>query len=152
MCEQQVQVITRLSLGSSPDRPNKYQTHVKMFFRIGVKRLISFRKSGKSRKNCGFEVQGVWGVILTVNIIKRIAQKLRRIILLHFGLVTFRFHYWETRKPITFIFFGPGGRDNESQYQFFSTLETPGYSKQFRGKSRIILRNYYFGKSKKMEM
>ena len=39
-------------------------------------------------------------VILMVNIIKRIARKLRIIILLHFGLVTCRFAYWRDRKPL----------------------------------------------------
>ena len=35
------------------------------------------------------------------NLIKRIAGKLQRIILLHLGLVTFRFAYGTNRKPIT---------------------------------------------------
>ena len=34
---------------------------------------------------------------------KRIAGKLGRIVLLHFGLVTFRFHYWKTLKPLMFM-------------------------------------------------
>ena len=41
-----------------------------------------------------------------VNIMKRIAQKLRRIILLHLGLVTFRCHYGRTRKPLMFMIWG----------------------------------------------
>ena len=40
----------------------------------------------------------VWGTIFIVNIEKRIARKLSRIILLHFGLVAFRFHFGRTRK------------------------------------------------------
>ena len=39
------------------------------------------------------------------NIWKRIAQKLRRTILLHLGLGTFRFHYGRTLKPIMFMRF-----------------------------------------------
>ena len=64
-----------------------------------------------------------------VNIIKRIAGKLRRIILLHFGLVTCRFHYWETLKPFMFMDFGPSGRDHDSQNQYDLSLEAPGHSK-----------------------
>ena len=40
------------------------------------------------------------GATFLVNMIKRIAGKLRRIILLHFGLVTFRFHYGEPPEKI----------------------------------------------------
>ena len=49
-----------------------------------------------------------------VNIIKRIARKLRRTILRHFGLVTFRIHFRKTRKPITFMVCGPSGREHDS--------------------------------------
>ena len=48
-----------------------------------------------------------------------IARKLRIIILLRFGLVTFRFHYWKTRKLIICIVLGPGGRDHDSPNQLF---------------------------------
>ena len=51
--------------------------------------------------------------------IKRIAQKLRRIVLLYFGLVAFRFHFGRTRNPLIFIVFGPIGRDQVSQSQYF---------------------------------
>ena len=47
---------------------------------------------------------GVWGVFFIVNCLKRVAQSLRRIILLHFGLVTFRIHFGKTRKP-SFLWF-----------------------------------------------
>ena len=46
------------------------------------------------------------GDIVMRNIIRRIGQQLRIIILLHFGLVVFRFHYWKTLKPFIFIIFG----------------------------------------------
>ena len=49
------------------------------------------------RAKSGF---GVWGAILIENIVKQLAQKLRRIILLHFGLVTFWFHLGKTRQVI----------------------------------------------------
>ena len=41
-----------------------------------------------------------------VNIWKRYASKLRRAILLHFGLGTFRFHYRKDRKPVIFTMSG----------------------------------------------
>ena len=93
-------------------------------------RLVSYRKS----RNIWDELRiwglkGFWGVIFIVDIIKRIAPKLRRTILLHFGLVTFRFHFGETRKPIIFTVFGLGGRDHDSQNQYHLSLETPGYFK-----------------------
>ena len=45
----------------------------------------------------------------TVTFNKRVAQKLRRIIPLHFGLVTFRFDSGETEKHVIFMIFGLGG-------------------------------------------
>ncbi len=65
-------------------------------------------------------------VIFVVNISKRIAGKLRSIIPLRFGLVTFRFHYWKTPKSLIFMIVGPGGRDHDSQNQYHLSLETPG--------------------------
>ena len=52
------------------------------------------------RENSGFGVSGVWGAIFT-----RVAQKLRRLILLHFGLIVFRIHFGKTRKPFIFMIF-----------------------------------------------
>ena len=43
------------------------------------------------------------GGICIVNFKKRVARKLHRIILLHFGLVTFRFHSGRTLKPLMFM-------------------------------------------------
>ena len=45
-------------------------------------------------------------IIVIGNVWKRYGQKLRRIILLPFGLVTFRFGYWRDRKPIIFMISG----------------------------------------------
>ena len=50
-------------------------------------------------------VEIVFGISV-VNIWERIAKKLCIIILLRFGLVTFRFHYRRTRKPLTFMIWG----------------------------------------------
>ena len=73
---------------------------------------------------------GVWGSIFNVNIIRRIAQKFRRIMLLHFGLVTFRIQIGKTRKHVIFMFFGLGGRVHDSQNQYYLSLEIPEYSKK----------------------
>ena len=88
---------------------------------------MSYRKCRKSERNCGFVVKGVWGAIYTVNIIKRIARKLRRIILLHFGQVTFRFDYWKTLKPLMFMIWGFSDVPMTPKNQVFLFLETPGY-------------------------
>ena len=51
----------------------------------------------KILKKCGFGVFGGFGgVIFIVIFEKRLAQQLRRIILLHFGLVSFRIHFGKT--------------------------------------------------------
>ena len=44
---------------------------------------------------------------MPVNLIKRFAQKLHRIILLYLKLVTFRIHFRKIRKSIIFMVFGP---------------------------------------------
>ena len=54
----------------------------------------------------GFGVWGVWGTNFTVNLKKRVAQKLRRTILLHFRLIPFRCLFGKTRKPIIIMIFG----------------------------------------------
>ena len=48
------------------------------------------------RENLDLRSGGVRGVIPIANFIKRVAQKLRIIILLQLGLVTFRFHVGKT--------------------------------------------------------
>ena len=48
---------------------------------------------------------------------QNLTQKLRRIILLHFGSATLRTNFKKTRKPIILLVFGPGGRDHDSQNQ-----------------------------------
>ena len=45
----------------------------------------------------------VWGAIFIFNLNKSGAQKLRRIILLHLGLVILRFHFGKTRQVIVFM-------------------------------------------------
>ena len=72
---------------------------------------------------------GGLGVMSIVNLKKRLAQKVRRIILLHLGRVTFRIHFGKARKVITFMLFGLGGRVHDSPNQYYLSLEIPGYSK-----------------------
>ena len=61
---------------------------------------------GKSGETSWFGVWVVWGAMFLVNFVKNVAPKLCRIILLHVGLVTFRFHFGKARKPIMFMVFG----------------------------------------------
>ena len=44
-------------------------------------------------------IWGLWGPISTVNFKEKVAQKFHTIILLHLGLITFRFHFGKARKP-----------------------------------------------------
>ena len=81
-------------------------------------------KIKRNPEKSGFGVQGVWGAILIVNFIERLAQKLCRIILLHFGLVTFMIHFRNPRKPSIFMVFGPIGRDHDSQNSDFWAWDT----------------------------
>ena len=74
-----------------------------------------------------------------VNIIERRDGKLLIIILLHFRLVTHRFHYWETPKPIICMVLGPGGRDHDSQNKYHLSLETPRHSKQSKKKPKPFI-------------
>ena len=61
---------------------------------------------------------GHFCAIFVVNMIERIAPKTRSIILLHFGLVTFRIHYAKTekRKPITSMIVGCRVHDFPNQH------------------------------------
>ena len=90
-------------------------------------------------------VVGGLGAISVVNIIKRLAQKLHRIILFHFEFVTFRIHFRKIRKPITFMVFRSSGHDHDSQNQLFLIVEAPRYFKNPR-KSQSMLWNFDFGK------
>ena len=72
----------------------------------------------------------IWGLraILNANFKKSVAQKLHRIILLHFGQVNVD-SFWENPATLIFMVFGRSGRDNDSQNQYYLFLETQGYSK-----------------------
>ena len=85
----------------------------------------------------------VWVAISIVEFKKRVTRKLRRIILLHFELVSFRFHLGKTRVVIICMFFGLGGHVHGPQNQLCLTLDTPSFSKCFKNK-RILLEIHDF--------
>ena len=94
---------------------------------------------------------GVCTSMFTLNFNKRVAQKLRRIIPLHSGLVTVRFRFPKTRKVFIFMNFGPSGRVHGSQNQLFLTLDTSDYSNEFKKQSRTMFEKYDLGKSQSLE-
>ena len=61
----------------------------------------------------------VLGAMFTVNLIERTARKLHRTILLHFGLVTFNFHFPETQNLLMFVISRPTGHDHGPPSQLF---------------------------------
>ena len=68
-------------------------------FKLGsLKKPDLLLKKSQEIKKSRFRFWGVWGTILTVNVHKRVAQKLLRIVLLHCGLVTFRFRFGKNAK------------------------------------------------------
>ena len=102
---------------------------------------MSERRSKKIRKEIGCGIWRVWGEgMFTINFKKRGARTLRKIILLHFGLVTFLFHCGKTGKVI-FHYFRIVGRVHDSQNQLCSTLETSNDSKQFKNNTQRKFKN-----------
>ena len=61
----------------------------------------------------------IWGLggSFFVRIMKRVAKMLRKIILFHLGIVTFRFLFGKTRKVSILMIFGFFGRVHDSQNQ-----------------------------------
>ncbi len=109
------QFLEILNMGSIPPRKHEMilliilDQHIsKHFETLNLWNFETLRKSDLGS-------MGVWGAISIVNMMKRIAQKLRRIILLHFGLVTFRFHYLENPKTHNFHDFSIFGRGSQPQ-------------------------------------
>ena len=74
---------------------------------------------------------GVWS-ILTVKCMKRVAQKLCRMILLHLGLILFRFHCGKSPKPHHFHDFQIFGRVHDCQNQLILLEDTQNTSKNER--------------------
>ena len=64
---------------------------------LAEKRVNFYRQCRKSGENLHLGSGGLGGVIFFVNIMERIAQKLRRSILFHFGRVACRCHFGTTR-------------------------------------------------------
>ena len=73
-----------------------------------------------------------------LNFENRVARKLRRLILLHFGLLTFRFHFGKPEN----LSFHP---DHAFPYQLRVTLETPNDSQQLKDNYHTISQNTVFG-------
>ena len=76
----------------------------------------SIRPSRTSGQNAVWASGG--GPFCIVNFKKRLARKLRIIILLQFVLVFVRIHFSKTRKLSLLMIFAPSGRDHNSQNQF----------------------------------
>lgn len=91
------------------------------------RRPSSNRKSGRIPGK--IQIWGLRGLgaISTVNLIERIIQKLRILILFHFNY--FKESFQENLTSHRFYFFGPGGRDRDSQQQICPSLVTPRHSK-----------------------
>ena len=50
----------------------------------------------ENQEKCGFGVWSGWGTVFIIHFEKRKARKLLSILLLHFGLILFRFDFWKT--------------------------------------------------------
>ena len=94
--------------------------------------LVIMIYCGASRKYVKRDlgVQGLWGAIFILDIMKRIAGKPCRLNLLHFEKITFKIHDRTTLKPSIYMVLGPGRRHHDSQHQYYLSPETPGHSKQ----------------------
>ena len=68
-------------------------------------------------------------------------------ILLHFALITFRFCYMKTLKPLMFEDFEPSERDHDSQNQYYVSLEKPGCRKSWKIPNHVF-QNLMFGNFK----
>ena len=98
---------------------------MKQFNNLSINELIN------AQLNITF---GSWesGIHFIVNVKTRMAQKLRRIILLHLGLLTFRSHFPRIHKIIIFVIFGLGRCVHGIHNQSFLTLEKPRWSNKYR--------------------
>ena len=70
------------------------------------------------------------------------AQKLHRIILRHFGLVTLNFHFPKFPKVIIFMILEPSAHDHRTQERLLLSVDTPDYSTQFK-KHKSVLEQYF---------
>ena len=76
------------------------------------------------------------------------SPKARRVILLHFALVTFGIHFRTTRKHLICMVFGPSGRDTWLQKPIiFDFGDTKNKLRKIQAKYQIIFQTHCFGKS-----
>ena len=97
----------------------------------GRKKAAFLQEIWVTGKTSCFEV---WGGIFIVNFKFWKAQKLRRMILLHFGFVALRLHLGDPRKPFIFI----SKRDHDSQNQWYLTLGLPNNQKKLKKEHWIV--------------
>ena len=85
--------------------------------------------------------------ILIGNFNNSVSPKLRSIILLHFGPVTFRFTIPKTRQLLTFMILGITGRDHDPQKPLFWILDPQFYSEYFKKRNHLNIYCYWkYGK------
>ena len=90
---------------------------------------------------------GVWGFIFAVSFIHGVAQKLRRIVLLHFGLRSkCSMSRWgnEIQKTIGSTMLGFLDVSMTPNNNYLSALETQNYFKQFRKIPQTLSGKFYF--------
>ena len=86
-------------------------------------------------------------IIITICVVdfkKRVARKIRRIILLHLGLVTFQFHFPKIRVVFIFMIFGSGGRVHGPQKTIMLDLGDTKVLRKGHGKYQIMWEQPYF--------
>ena len=91
-------------------------------------------------------------VISMAHIWKKLARKLHRIILFHFGLVTFRIHFGKDRAVIILMVFGPSGRDHDSQTNYSYLWRHQDTPKNPRTNPNHIQKILFWGHSKSWQI
>ena len=91
-----------------------------LFVRVNrLKKKADFLQNIQENSDLGSALVG--GAICIANFGEGVAQKLHGIILFHFGLVLFRFHFAEVRQVIICMICGRSGRVHDLQ-NIFSKL------------------------------
>ena len=107
----------------------------------------NLRKSGKNQ-DLG-SGGGVWGAFFAVNCKKKVARKLHGIILLHFGLIIFRIHFWKTRKPFIFMIFRFSDVTMSPKTNYFKVWRHQTTHNSSRKNSESFLKNVVWGNLKR---
>ena len=97
----------------------------------------------KPGKTCICWIDRYFWTIFMVNLWERYAQELRWIIVLHFGLVTFRFAYGKDRKPLISMISGFSDVSLAPKTNYLC-LETPGYLKYSKKKLNQFWKILFF--------